>query len=282
MKIATQMKTGLLATLMLMATHTSGAFAGVGGSNGQIRSAIASGSVDAIIAEVERTEGLMCAECVDTVTALIDHNSYQVREVAAWWFAKRPSLATMMTAQMLDDLSLSNDSRKLRNAADFLGSARAYESMDALGVAMKKTGVTAEARLAMVRALGAMGKKSANPTLSTAMADSDAAVRKQALIAWRDLRGQTDAAPAVALLGDADAGVRAEAATLAGGFKQASAHVALEGLVLRDADATVRRNAAWALGKIADRSSRDALTAASNDASPLVSGVARAALASLK
>lgn len=276
-----QIKSGLIAGAVMLALGSTAAHAGVDGSNAAIKAAVASGSVDAIIAEIERTESLICAPCVDTVTKLLDHNTYAVREVAAWWFAKRPSLATMMTAQMVDDLALS-DSRKIRNAADFIGSARSFEALGALEQAMRKTGLSVDARLAIVRAAGVMGKKTANSILVLGMQDADASVRKQAVGAWRDMREQADAAPAVGLLTDADASVRAEAATLMGGFKQASARAALEQLVVSDGDATVRRNAAWALGKIGDRASRVALTTAAADKSPLVSGVARAAIASLK
>ena len=51
-----------------------------------------SGSVDAIIAEVERAESLMCEECMPTMINLTEDNRVEVREVAAWWFAKRPAL----------------------------------------------------------------------------------------------------------------------------------------------------------------------------------------------
>ena len=277
----TQIKTGLFTGLLALTLSASFANAGVGGSNAALKAAAASGSTDAIIAEIERSEGLICAACVDTVTALTDHNSYVVREAAAWWFAKRPSLATMMTAQMVDDLALP-DSRKVRNAADFIGSARSFDALGALATAMARTDINAEAKVAIVRAVGAMAKKSGNPVLVAGMQSVDVGVRTQALLAWRDMRDQSDAAPVVALLRDADALVRAEAATVVGGFKQANARTVLEQLVVQDGDSTVRRNAAWALGKIGDRASRVALTTASADKSGLVCGVARAALASLK
>ena len=56
----------------------------------------------------------------------------------------------------------------------------------------------------------------------------------------------------------------------------------LEALVIGDADPIVRRNAAWALGKLGQTSSRQALTSASTDKSGLVRMTARAALASIK
>jgi HEAT repeat protein len=114
------------------------------------------------------------------------------------------------------------------------------------------------------------------------MADGNATVRAAAVRAYRDLRGQTNAAPIVAMLGDSDDMVRAEAATVVGGMRQITATGALEGLVVSDANPQVRRNAAWALGRIAAGSSHAALTQASNDKSGLVRMTARAALKQLR
>ena len=82
------------------------AFAGRGGSAGKIAAAVNSGSVDAIVAEVERAETLMCPDCMGTMLNLLEDNRLQVREVAAWWFAKRPGakeqLATTFKAELAD------------------------------------------------------------------------------------------------------------------------------------------------------------------------------------
>src|SRR6266700_2322232 len=61
--------------------------AGRNGSPALIKSAIASNSVDAIEAELERSEYLVCAACSDLVVPLVDHLDYRVRKVAAWWIA---------------------------------------------------------------------------------------------------------------------------------------------------------------------------------------------------
>src|SRR4051794_18475686 len=108
----------LLAVALTLAATSS--FAGKGGSNAKIVAAIQSGSTDAIVAEVERAEGLMCSECVQTITNLTEDSRFAVREVAAWWFAKRPALAKTMSEQMKGEL-VSGDSIHVRNAADFVG-----------------------------------------------------------------------------------------------------------------------------------------------------------------
>src|SRR5262249_44405941 len=80
------------------------AIAGKGGSAELIQAAVSSRSIDAIIAEVERTEMLACDECTQIVTGLTQDSRYPVREVAAWWFAKRPALRDMLVTQFVDDL----------------------------------------------------------------------------------------------------------------------------------------------------------------------------------
>lgn len=264
----------------LLATSVAPAWAGKGGSAGQIKSAVASGSVDAIIAEIERAESLMCSECIDVMTNLLDHSRYEVREAAGWWFAKRPSLRLMMIDQMVSDLG-SGTGVSVRNAADFLGSVRAVDKLGALTAAYDR-GVSAEARLAIVRAAGEIGSRSGNALLLKGLADADAGVRTMAVASWRDMSGQAGAASVVALLSDTDAGVRAQAAATVGGLRELSGRARLETLVVSDAEATVRRNAAWALGELGQKESAAALDAASGDASPLVRGVAKAARRSLR
>lgn len=257
------------------------AFAGKGGSAAAIDAAVASGSVDAIIAEVERAESLICTECIQTVTNLTEDNRYEVREVAGWWFARRPGLQDMLSQQFLGELPTGN-SIQVRNAADFLGATRSLGSIPQLRAAYHRGDLTPEARLAVIRAVGLMAHTKGNDVLAAGMADSDASVRAQAVTAWRDVLGQKDAQPVVALLGDRDATVRAKAAGVVGGLADASGRAALEALVVSDPDPSVRRNAAWALGQIGSASSRAALLAATMDKSGLVRNVARASLANLK
>ena len=268
-----------LAAVAFVACLSSPALAGKGGSLEKIKAAVASNSVDAIIAEVERTESLMCDACIDVMTRLTEDSRYPVREVAAWWFAKRPTLHKLMVEQFTAELA--GTSVQVRNAADFLGASSTFRALPQLRAAIRRD-VDVDAKLAIVRAVDVLGNIGGNDVLTVAMADRNAAVRAAAVRAWRDIRGQQDAAPAVALLDDADATVRAEAATVVGGMKHAAGIAKLETLVVSDANAIVRKNAAWALGKLGSATSRAALTQASNDRSAYVRGVAKAALASLR
>src|SRR6185369_12823002 len=65
------------------------ALAGHNGSPALLKSAITSGSVDAIEAELEHTEYLVCVQCTDMVLPLVDNLDYGVRKAAAWWIARR-------------------------------------------------------------------------------------------------------------------------------------------------------------------------------------------------
>ncbi|MGE0395593.1 MAG: HEAT repeat domain-containing protein [Kofleriaceae bacterium] len=270
-------KIAAVAFVLIAATP---AMAGKGGSAERIRDAVSSTSVDAITAEIERAESLMCPDCIPVVTNLLEDDRYAVREVAAWWFAKRPQLKDMMVPGFLEDLKNGN-TIAVRNAADFLGRTMTYTSLPALREAIKRD-VGAEGKLAMVRAVKYMGHQSGNPVLIHAMTDQSADVRAAAVAAYRDIRGQKDATPIVGMLADSSGAVRAEAATVAGAMRAAGAVAALENIVVNDADPVARRNAAWALGRIGSPTSRDALTKATLDKSSIVHGVAKAALATLR
>src|SRR4029079_1693740 len=113
------------------------------------------------------------------------------------------------------------------------------------------------------------------------MGDTEASVRREAVDWYRDVLQQTDAAPVVPLLGDADAVVRAHSATVVGGLKEASARATLENLAINDPDAKVRSNSVWALGEIGDAASRDVIRQAQHAPSGLVRRVANGALSRL-
>src|SRR5678816_1890190 len=246
------MKIAAVAFAMLI---PAAAFAGKGGSNARLVAAVNTGSTDAIIAEAERMESLLCEECIQTMTNLTEDSRYAVREVAAWWFARRPALKDMLAQQFADDLPR-GDTTKVRNAADFLGATKTYTALPQLRATIHRSDLGVEARIALVRAAGTLAHIGGNEVLSTAMTDADASVRAAAVAAWRDVLDQRNAQPVVALLGDRDANVRAQAAAVVGGMTEQSGRLALEGLVTGDASAIVRRNAAWALGQLGNAALR--------------------------
>lgn len=255
--------------------------AGRGGSASRIQNAANTGSVDAIIAEVERAERLVCGACVPVVMALLDDERYEVRQVAAWWFARRPAQKQELRDRSLADL-LGNDSVRARNAADVLGTFEHPNAIDALTQAAQRNDFSAEARAHAVRAIGAIGHLSGNDGLTAAMRDGDAGVRYEAVNAWVRIRQQRTATPVIPLIADSDLNVRRKAAAVVGKVRAADARVALEAQLASDADPIVRRNAAWSLGRLGDAASRSVLQAAVEDASPLVRMTAKVALRKLR
>jgi HEAT repeat protein len=258
------------------------AVAGRGSSPQAVRTAIASGSVDAIQAELERAERLVCVSCVDMVKPLIDNQDQRIRQVAAWWLARR-GVARQVRVEMLNRLA-QPDSVAARNAADVLGEFHYVSSIPALSAALANPVYTGEARAAMARALGRISRPESVPALTTALAADNAQVRVAALRALQSIAGLRDGRAVAPLLSDADVSVRAEAATTVGMFRDKSGTAALVTALQNDQSVTVRKRAAWALGAMGASSAEagPALqNAAANDASPLVRSLAGAALTKL-
>jgi HEAT repeat protein len=263
--------------------------AGHNGSPALIKSAIASNSVDAIEAELERSEYLVCAACSDLVVPLVDHLDYRVRKVAAWWIARR-GINKQVYVSMLNRLS-QPDSFQARNAADVLGELGYSGAVPALSAAMTNPVYTGEARGAMARALGSIGRTDAVPALVGALSASEPEVKAGALVALRQIQGFRQADAAAPLLGDADEQVRAEAALTLGsvlrtgktGVQPAGVSELLATLA-RDPSADVRKKAAWSLGEMgasAGVAATGLQTAAASDPSPAVRSLAHIAISKL-
>ena len=187
--------------------------------------------------------------------------------------------------QMLTRLS-QPDSVAARNAADVLGEFHYVSSIPALSAALSNPVFSGEARAHMAR--GARADRAAGGGRA-----ADGARCRRATAG----PGGRAAGPAVdpglprrharssPLLGDGDAGVRAEAATTLGMFHDAARRGALVTALQNDASPIVRKQAAWALGEIHANAGAwpgPALqTAAANDASPFVRSLAAAALTRL-
>jgi HEAT repeat protein len=272
-----------VATSLGLALAAAGAAnAGTGGSAQTIQQAIAANSVDSIKAELERTEFLVCAACVDLVTPLVDHPDVRVRTVAAWWLARR-GVAKQIQVSMLNRLS-QPDSTAALNAADVLGELHYVSSIPALGAALSNPTFTGAARAEMAKALGTIGRAAGTQYLTAALSDGEPAVRSASLVALRTIPGFRDGSVAAPLVADSDAGVRSDAVITIGMFKYAGGASALVS-ALSDPSQTVRKKAAWALGEIgapASVAGGPLQTAAANDPSPLVRSLAKAALTKLQ
>lgn len=277
-----------LGLTLLFAAGT--AHAGRGSSPGAIRSAIASNSVDAISAELERAEHLVCGSCIDQVRPLVDHPDARVRKVAGWWLARR-GLRGELFVEMANRLG-QPDSRKAEAAADVLGGLRHPLAAGSLGAALNNPRFDADARVAMAAALGRIGDPVAAGDLAQAAGDADARVRAAAVGALRELRGEIDPGVAIARLADPAAEVRSAAIYTLGATRgrglpapaMTSAATALARLVREDTEASVRRKAAWALGEIAAPAGlalAPLSAAAGGDADPAVRSLASVALSKL-
>jgi HEAT repeat protein len=256
--------------------------AGRGSSPQAIQMAINSGSPDAIKAELERSEWLVCAACSDMVTPLLDSNDQQIRQVAAWWISRR-GISRQVRVQMIARLS-QPDSTAARNAADVLGEFHYVSSIPALGAALSNPIYSGEARAAMARALGTINRPDVVAPLTAALGSDNAQVKAASLVALRAITGMRDGTAVVPLVSDADASVRAEAASTLGTFRASAGTDALVSALRNDSSATVRSRAAWALGAVsASRTSAGPAleAAAANDASPAVRSLAATALTRL-
>jgi HEAT repeat protein len=266
----------------LSALSPGAAEAGRGGSAQAIKSAITSNSVDAIAAELERAEYLVCAACTDLVAALVDHADYRVRKVAAWWLARRGASRQVHTT-MLQRLS-QPDSVKARNAADVLGELGYPSSIPALSAAVANPIFDGDARAAMARALGSIGRPAAEAGLVGALGAPEPAVKIAALASLREVEGFRNAGLAAALLGDGDERVRAEAAITFGALRATTGAATLVSLLTSDPSPQVRKKAAWALGEMrapATTAAEALQRAATSDSDALVRSIAAAAISKL-
>jgi HEAT repeat protein len=260
------------------------AWAGKGGSTTLIESAIASGSPDTIVAELERSEFLPTTSAIPVVLKLIDFDSYKVREAAGWWLTRRGARSEMM--DMATSRLAGQDPVAARNAADVLSGMRDVSTLPALAKYLAAP-LDEASGMAAANAIGQLGHPAGLKALQAALSSPLAGVRNQALVSIRDLRavaGQsavTTSSTFSAQFTDADTGVRTQAAYTAGHLHDRAAVTPLSQLVAGDTSPQVRKAAAWALGEIGDSSAGAALTAALNDSDALVRSVAKGALGRL-
>jgi hypothetical protein len=276
------MKLAVVAFLGISLAAAGSAVAGRGSSPQAVQLAVRSGSPDAIKSELERAEHLVCVSCVDMVMPLLDNDNQGIRQVAAWWIARR-GVARTVRVQMLNRLG-QPDSIAARNAADVLGEFHYVSSIPALSAALSNPLFSSEARAHMAAALGRISRPEVVAPLTGALSVNDGVVQVASMQALQSIAGLRDGAAVSPLLANGDANVRAEAATTLGMFHDANATDALVTALQNDASPIVRKRAAWALGEIHANTAvaGPALQAAvANDASPFVRSLAAAALTRL-
>src|SRR6476619_3509112 len=146
---------------------SSPAFAGFGSSAVAIKAAVQSGSVDAIVAELEKAEELPSQGAIAVVLPLVDHDSWRVRDAAGWWLTRR-GVRTQVIANMTARLS-GSDPIAARNAGDVLAAMRDYATLPALTTYLSKP-LDESSGISVARAVGAIGHPSAVSTLQSALA----------------------------------------------------------------------------------------------------------------
>ncbi len=268
--------------LAVSLTFGGAALAGKGASYASIQNAINSGNPASIVGEIERAEKLPCGSCIDLVRPLIDHENARVRDVAAWWLAKR-AIRLQVRDEMFERLA-GTDTIRARNAAEVLGRFAHPDALMPLEIAMHEDALGDEARAAAATAIGAIGHPAGKAMLEAALDSESAAVRAAAAAALRNIRGNTDGAALVDVLSDPDDRVVLEAARTLGAVRESLAVEALSAVVEDESRPVfVRRDAAWALGKIGDGAARDVLErVVAEDPDMLVRGAARSALSALR
>lgn len=268
----------LVAAMAIPAT----AYAGKGASYQSIQNAIATGNRDSIVAEIERSEKLPCAPCLDLVLPLIDSDDAAVRDVAAWWLSKR-AIREKIRDDMFTRLG-SGNSIAARNAAEVLGRFKHPDALMPLEAAIHDDALSDDARAAAATAVATIGHLDGKAILEGAITSESSPVRAAAAKGLRGIRGNTDAVAVVELLADDDELVVREAAVTVGALREDSGIADLADVVTNASfSVAVRKDAAWALGKIGNGSARDVLkSVVENDESMLVRGAARAALANLR
>ena len=276
--------------VLALVFSTATAFAGKGASSASLTAAVASGSEDSIVGEIERAEFLPSKGAVDVVLPLIDHPSARVRDAAGWWLTRRGA-HDQVVATCAARLS-GQDPVAARNCGDVLGGMRDYTTLATLsGYAQHP--LDEASGTAVVKAIGAIGHPSAVTALNGALGSSLAGVRAQAAASLRDVRAPSgqkvaaQSAPLLPLLADGDAGVRRQVALTLGfiagsGGDTTGAVAALSKTAVSDPAAPVRKAAAWALGELKDGAARNALVHAQGDSDAFVRSVATAALANLR
>ena len=206
------MKLAVVTFLGISLAAAGTAVAGRGSSPQAVQRAIASGSIDAIQSELERAEHLVCVSCVDMVRPLIDNQDQGIRQVAAWWLARR-GVARTIRVEMLTRLA-QPDSTLARNAADVLGEFHYVSSIPALGAALSNPVFSSEARAHIAQALGRISRPAVVAPLTAILGagGTDGVVKVAAMQALQSIAGLRDGSAVAPLRGDTDVGVGGEGA----------------------------------------------------------------------
>ena len=231
---------------------------------------------------LEHGERVECLDCIPAVKGLLWDNNAKTREIAAWWLRRRifgvfgPG---EVYSQVVATLHESDDERQRAFAADALGEFLVHAGVKHVAQALVED-ASPKVRLSAARALTRLNHQGPNGELAAALSDSDKDVRLAALEGALRIHVFTGVDRVVTLIDDPSPEVRRRAARTLGAMRASDAVVGL--ILLTSADnepvASVRAAAVAALGRIADASSKAAVTAALDDSDQYVRDAARIAL----
>lgn len=220
-------------------------------SSTDLVAAIRTASPSALSSMLEYGERVECHACVPLLEErLLTDDNAEVRNVAAWWLARRPFGFAAVMHEIRTVLATSTDPVRRERAAEAIGNFADPHGVAHLTTAFETDTVTA-VRVAAVRGLAAINAPGGLAVISEALGDDEPTVRAAALASVTRINFFSDYDALLPLLADDDAGIRRRAATVVGSLRVDAAVVVLAALLRNTAeDAGVRREAAWALGRI--------------------------------
>jgi HEAT repeat protein len=214
----------------------------------------------ALEAMLEYGERVECHECVPLLQRqLLASNNVRVRQIAAWWLARRPIEFSGVFHAVRTTLASDPDATNRARAAEALGGFREPNGAIYLREALSDTDVGV--RVAAVRSLGELYTPMGNQAITVALTDSDPAVREAAAAQTIRVSYFQDGDSLLGLLADTSAAVQRRAALAVGTLRVAEAVPALAAILSGSGDTSLRQAAAWALGRIGGSAAQSALTA---------------------
>jgi HEAT repeat protein len=248
-----------------------------------IISVAASGAPMQIWETLEHGERVECLACVAVVAPLMYSENAQNREIAAWWLRRRiigVFGAGEVYQQTLTTLASDSNPTRRAYAASAIGEFLLSNGVAPVATALKHD-ASAMVRQYAANALGRLNDEGAG-ALGLAMSDSDSGVRIAALTSAGRINSFTDSVAVSKDLSDSDAIVRRRAVMLLDDMHAKDAAAAVLVLAKSDPDVDVRIAACHALGTFGDGAATGALTSIStNDSSSLVRDMAQIALLEL-
>ncbi len=224
-----------------------------------LENAIRVGSPTLLVSMLEYGERVECHTCVPLLEErLLTSNNGEVREIAAWWLARRPFGFAAVYHDIRTVLESDSDPVRRTRAAEALGNFADPHGVEHLSRAFT-TDTVSEVRVAAIHGIAEINAPAGLPFLSMALGDTDPAVQAAALQMITHVNFFSDYDALIPLLAHTDGTMRRRAATVVGSLRVDAAVTALAAMLRGDVDQTARREAAWALGRIGGAEARTAL-----------------------